>query len=58
MIYSILWADDEIDLLKPHVIFLETKGYEVVTANNGNSAIEEVKKQNFDLFSLTKICLA
>jgi CheY-like chemotaxis protein len=49
---KLLWADDEIDLLKPHVIFLETKGYEVVTANNGNSAIEEVGKQNFDLIFL------
>ena len=31
----ILWADDEIELLKPHIMFLEQKGYEVATANNG-----------------------
>ena len=31
----ILWCDDEIELLKPYLIFLEEKGYEVLTANNG-----------------------
>ena len=31
----ILWADDEIDLLKPHILFLKQKGYEVVTVSNG-----------------------
>lgn len=49
---KILWADDEIDLLKPHVIFLETKGYEVSTVNNGDDAIEEVKKNKFDIIFL------
>jgi CheY-like chemotaxis protein len=49
---SILWADDEIDLLKPHVIFLEEKGYQVTTVNNGNSALEEVEKKYFDLVFL------
>ena len=37
---TILWVDDEIDLLKPHVIFLEDKGYSIVTANNGVTAVE------------------
>lgn len=37
---TILWADDEIDLLKPHIIFLEKKGYHVITVNNGSDAIE------------------
>ena len=37
---SILWVDDEIDLLKPHILFLEDKGYSIVTANNGVTAIE------------------
>jgi CheY-like chemotaxis protein len=32
----ILWADDEIDLLKPHVMFLESKGHEVTTVQSGN----------------------
>lgn len=38
---KILWADDEIDLLKPQLLFLNKKGYEVVTVTNGYDAIEE-----------------
>lgn len=49
---TILWVDDEIDLLKPHVIFLESKGYVVETANNGTDAIEIVKEKPFDLIFL------
>ena len=45
---NVLWADDEIDLLKPHVMFLEDKGYRVETVNNGYDAIEKVKEVNFD----------
>ncbi len=37
---KILWADDEIDLLKPHLLFLAQKGYEVITATNGHDAVE------------------
>ena len=37
---KILWADDEIDLLKPHILFLRSKGYDVVTANSGLDALE------------------
>lgn len=48
----ILWADDEIDLLKPHVIFLESKGYDIVTTTNGQDAIDFCKKQSFDLVFL------
>ncbi len=36
----ILWADDEIEMLKPHLMFLEGKGYEVETATNGHDALE------------------
>ena len=43
----ILWADDEIDLLKPHILFLKDKGYEVQTANSGDEALELVGKNNF-----------
>jgi CheY-like chemotaxis protein len=50
--YKILWADDEIDLLKPHILFLENKGYEVVPLNSGNDAIEEMAKQFFDIVFL------
>ncbi|MGE5383154.1 MAG: PglZ domain-containing protein [Omnitrophica WOR_2 bacterium] len=45
---SILWADDEIDLLKPHIMFLKEKGYNVVTTNNGVEAVEIIKSQPFD----------
>ncbi|MFT4879139.1 MAG: DNA-binding NtrC family response regulator, partial [Flavobacteriales bacterium] len=48
----ILWADDEIDLLKPHVIFLEQKGYEVSTINNGSEAVDMVKDEYFDIVFL------
>jgi DNA-binding response OmpR family regulator len=49
---NILWADDEIDLLKPHILFLRDKGYDVVTVNNGNDAIEQVRNINFDIIFL------
>jgi len=49
---KILWADDEIDLLKPHIMFLENKGYVVSTVNNGKDAIEQVKENYFDIVFL------
>jgi DNA-binding response OmpR family regulator len=49
---SILWTDDEIDLLRPHILFLENKGYDVVTASNGEDAISLVKERSFDLIFL------
>ncbi len=49
---NILWVDDEIDLLKPHIIFLEEKGYEVTTSNNGHEALEIVKSKDFDIVFL------
>ncbi len=48
----ILWADDEIDLLKPHVLFLEQKGYHVTTVNNGAEAIERARDNFFDIVFL------
>jgi CheY-like chemotaxis protein len=42
---KILWADDEIDLLKPHIMFLNSKGYEVVPASNGHDAVEIFNEQ-------------
>jgi len=48
----LLWADDEIDLLKPYVLFLEEKGYEVVTATNGRDALDLCRQQPFDLVFL------
>ena len=37
---NILWVDDEIDLLKPYILFLETKGYSITAAIDGNEALE------------------
>ena len=51
-VYQILWADDEIDLLKPHILFLKEKGYEVTPVLSGADAIEAVQTQNFDLIFL------
>ncbi len=48
----ILWADDEIDLLKIHIMFLEEKGHSVVTVNNGDAAIDQVINNKFDLILL------
>ena len=48
----ILWADDEIDLLNVYVLFLEEKGYEVVTASNGKDAVDLCKKESFDIIFL------
>ena len=50
--YKILWADDEIDLLMPHIIFLESKGYQVIPVNSGNDALDEIEKQYFDIIFL------
>jgi DNA-binding response OmpR family regulator len=49
---TILWTDDEIDLLKPHVLFLRDKGYDVITASNGQDAIDLVTRQDFDIIFL------
>jgi len=50
--YQILWADDEIDLLKPHIIFLENKGYQITPVNNGSEAVDLCKEQKFDVVFL------
>ena len=48
----ILWADDEIDLLKPHIMFLRNRGYDLQTANNGRDALETAMAEPFDLIIL------
>ena len=45
---DILWVDDEIHMLKGHLLFLEGKGYSFETCNNGNDALEEFERQPFD----------
>ena len=51
----LLWADDEMELLRPHLLFLEKKGYEVVTVTNGIDAIEECRQRTFDLVLLDEM---
>ena len=49
---QILWVDDEIDLLKPHILFLKEKSYEVDIANNGYDALEMIEEKFYDLVFL------
>jgi len=51
----LLWADDEMELLRPHLLFLEKKGYEVITVTNGPDAIEQCQLHNFDLVLLDEM---
>lgn len=48
----ILWVDDEIDFLKPHILFLRNKGYDVETVSNGRDALDMLDKEKFDLIML------
>ena len=48
----LLWVDDEIEQLKGHIMFLEKKGYEIVTVSNGTDAIDQCRQRNFDLVLL------
>ncbi|HEX8548217.1 MAG TPA: bifunctional response regulator/alkaline phosphatase family protein [Cytophagaceae bacterium] len=50
--YNILWADDEIDLLKPHIIFLTAKGYDITPVNSGADAIEKCNEEKYDVVFL------
>jgi len=49
---KILWVDDEIELLKPHVLFLQRKGYDLATANNGEDALEMIDNEVYDIVFL------
>lgn len=49
---KILWADDEIELLKPHILFLEAKGYSVDAVNNGSEAVEKSESTTYDIIFL------
>ena len=48
----LLWVDDEIEQLRAHLLFLEKKGYEVVTVSNGTDAIDQCQERSFDLVLL------
>ncbi|MEG2239543.1 MAG: bifunctional response regulator/alkaline phosphatase family protein, partial [Alistipes sp.] len=52
---KILWVDDEVELLKPHVLFLQAKGYEVYTCNNGYDAIDMTTEVAYDLIILDEM---
>lgn len=52
MAYRLLWADDEIELLNAHIIFLQAKGYEVTKVTNGLDAIDACRATTFDLVLL------
>ena len=52
----ILWADDEIDLLKPQLLYLEKRGHNVTTVTNAHDALEEAQETLMSYFS-TRICL-
>ncbi|WP_282160651.1 PglZ domain-containing protein [Ulvibacterium marinum] len=49
---TILWVDDEIDLLKPHILFLENKNYSVITCKSGQEALEELTRSRVDIVFL------
>jgi len=51
----ILWADDEIELLQSHILYLQSKGYEVETATNGDDAIGKVSESSFDIVLLDEM---
>ena len=52
---KLLWVDDEIDLLKAHIIFLEKRGYDVTTRSNGADAVALCREKTFDLILLDEM---
>ncbi|MFH1502684.1 MAG: response regulator [Candidatus Eisenbacteria bacterium] len=53
----ILWVDDEIEMLKPHILFLEQKGYEVGSASGGEEALRQLRDSRFDLVLLDEMMM-
>ena len=51
----LLWVDDEIELLRAHILFLEKKGYTVTTVSNGTDAIDQCRQHTFDLVLLDEM---
>jgi DNA-binding response OmpR family regulator len=50
--YHLLWADDEIDLLKPHILYLQQKGYEITAVPSGTDALDKCQENHYDLIFL------
>ncbi len=48
----ILWVDDEVELLKPHFLFLEERGYDLTPCNSGQDALELIKRERFQVIML------
>jgi DNA-binding response OmpR family regulator len=49
---KVLWVDDEIDLLKPHILFLEQRNYQVTPVRSGTEALNAIKSTGFDIVFL------
>ena len=52
---NIIWADDEIDLLKPHILLLEKKGYNIIPLNSGEDTIDQCSKSAVDLILIDEM---
>ena len=53
---KILWVDDEIQLLKSHMLFLKERGYDTTPCTNGQDAIDLVNNNNYEIVLLDEIC--
>ena len=51
---KIMWVDDEIQLLRPHIMFLEEKGYSVTPVTNADDALQLLHQQHYDLISIDR----
>ena len=52
---NIIWADDEIELLKPHILLLQEKGYNIIPVNSGEDAINECSEAVIDLLLIDEM---
>ena len=50
--FKILWIDDEVDLLKPHILFLQERGFKVSTSTNGSDALKMIQEEIFHIIFL------
>ena len=50
--FKILWIDDEVELLKPHILFLQDRGFEVSTSTNGSDAVKIIEEEIFHIIFL------
>ena len=50
--FKILWIDDEVDLLKPHILFLQERGFKISTSTNGSDALKMIQEEVFHIIFL------